>query len=100
MHQLDLFLPAPPRPAEWFPVQRRRRFISNVARILLDREGGKRQKRWRLECTRLECELIVAGIRDRVFITAELASFKSAVEAEMCRQIIEGVSRSQRGGAV
>lgn len=99
MLQLDLFKPKSPRPAEWFPVHRRRRFIGNVARVLLDRAGEKRRKRWRLECTRLECDLLVAGIHDRAFITAEIERFRAAVEAEMRRQVIESVLREQRDGA-
>lgn len=87
MKQLDLFTP-PVRPSTvaWFPVERRHRFIANIARFLLEREGERRLKRWRLECSRLETDLFIVGIRDRAFIRQELIRFRTAVETEMRRQ--------------
>ena len=66
----------------WFPVHRRRGFIANVARALLEREGEKRLKRWPLERSPLETDFFLAEIADRTLIELEMTSFRSGVETE------------------
>jgi hypothetical protein len=79
MRQLDLFSDGMPPTTKWFPVRYRRRYIRNIARILLERDGQKRQKRWQLERTRLEVDFFLAGIDDDELIAGRMTGVAKGI---------------------